>query len=38
MKALTTLFDGNASMIRNHGLPPAPGSSSTEDPIPWDRG
>jgi hypothetical protein len=37
MKSVTTLIDGLASMVRHHGLPPAPGRSSTEDPIPWER-
>lgn len=37
MKAATTLLDGLACMIRNHGLPPAPGRSSTETEIPWER-
>lgn len=34
MKALTTLVDGLACMIRHHGLPPRPGQPSG-DVEPW---
>lgn len=35
MKMATTLLDGLGSMIRQHGLPPAPGHTSG-DVLPWD--
>lgn len=36
MKSLMTLFDGAACMIRQHGLPPAPGQTSG-DTEEWQR-